>query len=124
MNKIITAIVLIGLALLVGCNIIGSKDKTQEQAPQYLSEIVLQEGDWHITPNDLYAKAGDVKFIVTNTGIRRHAFQIGEDVENKLQIDAGKTEETVLNLAPGDYKVFCPIKGHEEAGMVATLHVA
>ncbi len=123
MNKIITAIVLVGLALLIGCSgLLGNK--TGEQAPEYLSEIRLAEGEWHMTPNDLYAKAGDVKFIVANDGIRRHEFQIGDDVEHKLLVNAGATAEAVFNLAPGDYKVFCPIKGHEEAGMVATLHVA
>src|SRR5574341_1838596 len=81
MNKIITAIVLVGLALLIGCNTFLSKDK--EQAPEYLSEIRLTEGEWHMTPSDLYAKAGDIKFILTNNGIRRHEFQIGEDVEHK-----------------------------------------
>lgn len=123
MNKIITAIVLIGLALLVGCNIVGN-NKTSEKAPEYLSEISVELGDWYVTPNELYAKAGEVKFLVTNDGIRRHSFQVGELVEKKLLINAGATQELTLNLAPGDYKVFCPIQGHEEAGMVATLHVA
>lgn len=124
MNKIITAIVLVGLALLIGCNSLLSKDKTQESAPQYLSEISITEGEWHMTPKDLYAKAGDVKFILTNDGIRRHEFQIGEDVEHKVLVNAGATVEAVFNLAAGEYKVLCPIRGHEEAGMVATLHVA
>lgn len=123
MNKIITAIVLVGLALLIGCNTFLSKDKT-EIAPQYLSEISITEGEWHMTPSDLYAKAGDVKFILTNDGNRRHEFQIGEDVEHKVLVNAGTTVEAMFNLAPGEYKVLCPINGHEEAGMVATLHVA
>lgn len=122
MNKIITAIVLVGLALLIGCNAFMSKDKTE--APQYLSELQVKLADWNIQPAEMYAKAGEVKFVVANDGIRRHSFQVGDFVEQKLLINAGATQELVLNLAPGDYKVICPMQGHVDAGMVATLHVA
>lgn len=122
MNKIITAIVLIGLALLIGCNVFAPKEKVQ--APQYLSELQVELGSWYMQPADLYAKAGEVKFLVTNNGPRRFEFQVGELVQQKLLINAGSTEELVLNLQPGEYKVFDPIDGHEEAGIVATLHVA
>ncbi len=122
MNKIITAIVLVGLALLIGCNTFLSKDKNE--APQYLSEIQVKLADWNISPIEMYAKAGEVKFVVANDGIRRHSFQVGDLVEQKLLINAGATQELVLNLAPGDYKVTCQMQGHEDAGMIATLHVA
>ena len=122
MNKIITAIVLVGLALLIGCNAFMSKEKVE--APQYLSELQVKLVDWNIQPVEMYAKAGEVKFVVTNEGIRRYEFQVGEYVEQKLLINANNTSELVLNLAPGDYKVFSPMQGHEKAGMIATLHVA
>ena len=122
MNKIITAIVLVGLALLIGCNAFMSKEKVE--APQYLSELQVKLVDWNIQPVEMYAKAGEVKFVVTNEGMRRYEFQVGEYVEQKLLINANNTSELVLNLAPGDYKVFSPMQGHEKAGMIATLHVA
>lgn len=122
MNKIITAIVLVGLALLIGCNAFMSKDKNE--APQYLSELQVKLVDWNIQPVEMYAKAGEVKFVVANEGTRRYEFQVGEYVEQKLLINANNTSELVLNLAPGDYKVFSPMQGHEKAGMIATLHVA
>ena len=122
MNKIITAIVLVGLALLIGCNAFMSKEKTE--APQYLSELQVKLADWNIQPAEMYAKAGEVKFVVANDGIRRHSFQVGDLVEQKLLINAGATQELVLNLAPGDYKVTCEMQGHADAGMIATLHVA
>lgn len=121
MNKIITAIVLIGLALLIGCNAFMSKG---EKAPEYMSELQVKLVDWDIQPAEMYAKAGEVKFVVANEGIRRYEFQVGEYVEQKLLINANNTSELVLNLAPGDYKVFSPMQGHEKAGMIATLHVA
>ena len=122
MNKIITAIVLVGLALLIGCNAFMSKEKVE--APQYLSELQVKLADWNISPTEMYAKAGEVKFVVANDGIRRHSFQVGDLVEQKLLISAGATQELVLNLTPGDYNVTCQMQGHEEAGMIATLHVA
>lgn len=122
MNKIITAVVLIGLALLIGCNAFMSKEKVE--APQYLSELQVSLVDWDILPAEMYAKAGEVKFVVANNGIRRYEFQVGEYVQQKLLLNAGTTQELVLNLASGDYKVFSPMQGHEDAGMIATLHVA
>ena len=49
----------------------------------------------------------------------------GNGIEEKLPGDLPRGDRTTfqVNLAPGTYKVYCPIKGHEAKGMVKTITV-
>lgn len=72
------------------------------------------------------AAAGQTTFVVTNSGKVAHNFEIeGEGLEEEFEADLqpGETQELTIDLEPGTYKVYCPVAGHEDAGMVTELVV-
>jgi len=61
--------------------------------------------------------AGAVAFNVRNGGEKDHGFEI-EGIEEKTQIlKRGDTATLNVDLKPGTYTVYCPVKGHKERGM-------
>jgi uncharacterized cupredoxin-like copper-binding protein len=71
-------------------------------------------------------KAGEVEFVVTNTGKGEHNFEIegaGLDKKFFLNLRPGETKKMDIRLKPGEYKVDCPVKDHSHKGMAKTLIV-
>jgi len=73
----------------------------------------------------LEAKAGKVTLTMDNPSDIPHAVAIegnGVDVDGKT---VGKGEKSVASadLKPGTYEFYCPVPGHEEAGMKGKLTV-
>jgi plastocyanin len=73
----------------------------------------------------LEAKAGKVTLTMDNPSDIPHAVAIegnGVDVDGKT---VGKGEKSVASadLKPGTYTFYCPVPGHEEAGMKGKLTV-
>jgi uncharacterized cupredoxin-like copper-binding protein len=63
---------------------------------------------------------------VRNTGKEKHNFEIeGQGIDKKFMTSLSPDESKVLHvdLAPGNYKVICPVKDHEEEGMKLNLTV-
>jgi manganese oxidase len=92
--------------------------------PQQLS-ISLKE--FAITPSAIQAQAGvAMQIAVSNQGGTPHALAIdaaGKTVQTaELEPGASATLD-VPALAAGTYQAWCPVAGHKEAGMVATLIV-
>lgn len=70
--------------------------------------------------------AGKTAFVVRNAGKQEHNFKIsGEGIEENFfaDVDPNTTKTLHVNLKPGSYKVFCPMKDHEHKGMELTLTV-
>jgi len=70
--------------------------------------------------------AGKTAFVVTNSGKMKHNFEVeGQGIEKKFlaTVDPSETKTLHVDLKPGNYKVFCPVKDHEEKGMDVTLMV-
>jgi plastocyanin len=68
--------------------------------------------------------SGKTAFVVQNTGKEKHNFEIaGEGIKKKFFADVSPDETKVLHvdLKPGSYKVFCPMK--EGEGMKLSLTV-
>jgi uncharacterized cupredoxin-like copper-binding protein len=63
--------------------------------------------------------AGKVSFHVENAGKEDHGFEIeGNGIEQKTNIlKRGDQEALDVELRPGTYTVYCPVKGHREKGM-------
>jgi hypothetical protein len=75
----------------------------------------------------LTAKAGTVTVEMKNpagSGVP-HGIAVeghGVDQDGKI-VQPGGTSTDTLTLKPGTYKFYCPVKGHEAAGMKGTLVV-
>ena len=63
--------------------------------------------------------AGKVGFNVENGGKEDHAFEIeGNGVHAKTEVlSRGGSASLTVDLKPGTYTVFCPVKGHAKKGM-------
>ena len=69
---------------------------------------------------------GKTAFVVTNSGSKKHNFEVeGQGLEKKFMMDLGPNETKTLHveLKAGTYKVFCPMEGHAEKGMTTDLTV-
>jgi hypothetical protein len=62
--------------------------------------------------------AGHIAFNVQNAGREQHGFEIeGNGIEEKTDIlQRGDTTSLEMDLRPGTYTVYCPVKGHKEKG--------
>ena len=69
--------------------------------------------------------AGKVAFNVENGGKEDHAFEIeGNGIEEKTQtLPRGESESLEVELRPGTYTVYCPVKDHAKRGMKTTITV-
>jgi plastocyanin len=73
----------------------------------------------------LTAKAGTVTLEMSNPSQLPHAVAIkgnGVDVDGKT-VGNGETSTASSDLKPGTYTFYCPVPGHEAAGMKGTLTV-
>ncbi len=81
--------------------------------------------DYHIDmPTHL--KSGKTAFVVKDASKRKHNFEIqGQGVDKKFlnNLSPGQTKVLHITLEDGSYTVFCPLDGHRNKGMEATVTV-
>lgn len=132
------SVLVAALALaLAGCG--GSSDKNAgsntsgESTPasnsgggggEALSLAAPADGNLKFDKTELTAKAGKVTINFDNPASIPHAIAVeGNGVDQKSdEITTSKTSLTV-DLKPGKYEFYCPVPGHEQAGMKGTLTV-
>ena len=75
--------------------------------------------------SSLTAKAGKVTIKMDNPSPVDHAVSISGNGANASGSTVGKggVSTASANLKPGTYTFFCPVDGHEQAGMKGTLTV-
>ena len=90
-------------------------------------DAVLSE--WQVTLSQDSVPGGPITIGVSNEGTMAHAFEIegnGEEFATDA-IAVGDSVTMSVDLAPGEYKVYCPIDSagvnHEAQGMVTRLRV-
>ena len=85
----------------------------------------VSETEFKIEPAHIEAGAGNpLTFNVTNDGQAEHDFTI-DGVDGTEVLPAGEAGELVVDgLDAGEYRVFCSLPGHADAGMEATLTVS
>jgi plastocyanin len=82
-------------------------------------------GGLKFTTTTLTAKAGTVTFDFTNKASIPHGFAIkGNGVDAKGKTITGGSDKLTVKLKPGTYTFYCPVPGHEAAGMKGTLTVS
>ena len=73
----------------------------------------------------LDASAGKVTITLDNPAPLPHAIAVegnGVDMDGKT-VSKGGTSTVTADLKPGTYTFYCPVPGHEQAGMKGTLTV-
>ena len=84
------------------------------------------DGDLRFTKGEITVQAGVVKFVLKNPSTLPHALEIeGMGVEEETAtIRQNGTADVTVNLEkPGEYKFYCPVGNHEDAGMTGALTV-
>ncbi|MBV9895485.1 MAG: PQQ-dependent sugar dehydrogenase [Chloroflexi bacterium] len=88
-------------------------------------DVNVSLSEWKLQPSRTKVPAGTIRFLAEDTGETAHAFRIegqGLDVSTD-DFGAGESRTLQMVLAPGEYRLVCPIPGHEQQGMAATLTV-
>jgi glucose/arabinose dehydrogenase/plastocyanin len=88
-------------------------------------EVVVKLSDFRFDPDHITIPANtDVHFVFENHGEAPHNFSLkakGADVD--VDVEAGGTADTIINLPAGTYKFICNVPGHKQLGMNGNLVV-
>jgi plastocyanin len=74
----------------------------------------------------LRASHGKVTIVMSNPSSTKHAIAVeghGVDKDGKT-VGKGKTSRVTVTLKKGTYTFYCPVDGHEDAGMKGKLIVS
>lgn len=117
------AVALVAALALAAC---GSGDDRNDAGDAALAGTPVSMRDaMRFGPDTLTVKSGsDVQIALSNNGAIKHNLSIdAADVDQDL--DGGDSTSITFTApdAPGEYKIYCNIPGHEAAGMKATLIV-
>jgi nitrite reductase (NO-forming) len=98
----------------------GAPAAVADTAP---ATAMVHLSEFKIEPKEVtVAQGGTLQ--VMNSGTMPHNLAIKGTTLTTKNIEVGGADNLKLaDLAPGTYTIYCTIPGHEQAGMVATLHV-
>jgi plastocyanin len=114
----VVAAVVFGLSL-AAC---GGDDDASSGCTPVDGELAVGANDKLKFDADSYeTEAGCVEVIYTNEGSQAHNLLIDGVSDFKLTI--GDTDTGTVELAPGNYTIYCDLSGHRAAGMEADLTV-
>lgn len=124
-------VVCAGFALIAvlgtGCGSGDASNSDRAVAPEGSSDSAVLEVTAHDIGFDAKtyeAAAGTLTVRYRNEGSIEHTLVIDDLAGFKLDVARrGATDETVLDLDPGTYTIYCDVPGHRAAGMEATLQV-
>jgi len=88
--------------------------------------VTMSLVDFALEPKTVQLDApGTYTFKVTNDGQAQHALEIdGNGIEEETDtLGPGDSGEVTVELAAGEYELYCPIDGHRANGMEGTLVV-
>jgi uncharacterized cupredoxin-like copper-binding protein len=122
------ALIPIAVLALAGCG--GDGDDSGDGAATGAAAgtpVTMSLVDFALEPKTVQLDAaGTYTFKVTNNGQTEHALEIeGNGVEEETDtLSPGDSGEVTVELAMGEYELYCPIDGHRANGMEGTLVVA
>jgi plastocyanin len=107
-----------------------TQEQTAEEQPSSggdaakLTLVADPEGALKFDKTELTAKPGEVTVVMDNPSDVPHAVEIeGKGVEEETETLTGGTAEVTVDLEPGEYRFYCPVGNHAQAGMEGTLTV-
>jgi plastocyanin len=115
------AVALVLPLALLAC---GSDEDEGEEATGQTVNVSATE--FAFNPSDLHVDAaGTYTFHLTNAGEFEHALEIdGQGIEEATDtIGGGESADVSVDLAEGEYEIYCPVGNHREMGMEGTLTV-
>ena len=112
-------------AAVIGC---GGSDATPTPEPTPSpapAALVIEASEFKYVPPEItIPSAGSTTFSLVNKGVVEHDFTIDELDDFQIAVAIGETAEgTLTDVAPGTYKFYCTVPGHEVNGMVGELVV-
>src|SRR5205085_420077 len=130
-HLLLAAVAIAALALVAaGCGGGGKKSSAAKPAAPAASgrAVTISEREYKLNPaSPSVAKAGVVRFQVTNDGKIPHALEVkGPKGEARLHtLQPGSSGTLTVDLPkPGKYDFYCPIDGHRKLGMRGKVVVA
>jgi plastocyanin len=117
--------IVFGVLLVAGCG--GGGGNEPKEGGAVLQTIQISEKEFSLTPTTVnLSKTGTYEFKATNDGQITHALEIeGNGLEEKTEdISPGSAMTLRVTLSKdGSYEIYCPIDGHKDQGMKATIVV-
>jgi uncharacterized cupredoxin-like copper-binding protein len=105
----------------------GSGGGTTTTSAAAGTPVTMSLVDFALEPKTVQVDApGTYTFKVTNNGQTQHALEIdGNGVEEETDtLSPGDSGGVTVELAAGEYELYCPIDGHRANGMEGSLVVA
>ncbi|MBI2171178.1 MAG: cupredoxin domain-containing protein [Chloroflexi bacterium] len=101
-------------------------DSGTQEPPPLTGKAQVSLKDFRLDPDRVTVKAGATTFVLKNEGRYTHDFRVeGQGVDEKApKVGQGRTFEWQITLAPGAYRISCPISNHADRGMSGSLEVA
>lgn len=100
----------------------GSDDDEEASGQQ----VDVSATEFAFDPSDIQLNAaGTYTFNLTNAGEVEHSLEIdGQGIEEGTSvIGGGESTDVTVDLAEGEYEIYCPVGNHREMGMEGTLVV-
>jgi plastocyanin len=89
-----------------------------------LTLVADPEGGLKFDKTELTAKPGEVTVVMDNPSDVPHAVEIeGNGVDEATETLTGGKSEVTVDLERGEYKFYCPVGNHAQAGMEGSLIV-
>lgn len=102
----------------------GGGGQGEDDGATRLSLAASPAGELAFDKTSLEAKPGPVVIAFANPSQLPHAVEVeGNGVEEVSDTVAQSTTTVSANLKPGEYRYYCNIPGHADAGMDGTLTV-
>jgi plastocyanin len=88
-------------------------------------DLNVSLSEWKVQPSRMKVPAGQIRFVAENTGATQHRLQVvGQGIDARTgDITPGDSYFIQVDLPPGEYRLFCPIPGHEQQGMTTSVTV-
>lgn len=109
-------VVAAGLAVPLVAGVLDNQPERESAGIDLVAEnVAFDEGE-------LSASAGSITVSLENRDLFWHTFTI-EELEVDLRVPVSAEMTVTFDAPPGEYRFFCDIPGHPEAGMEGTLLV-
>ncbi len=88
-------------------------------------DVNVSLSEWKLQPSRTKVPTGSIRLLAENTGATQHALRVvGKNLDVSTDnFGPGESRTLTIVLPPGQYQLVCPLTGHEQQGMVATLNV-